>query len=465
MMNMRISDFCHFVDGKNNLTAIYNALTLGVVIVDKETADLIRGAKYRILSSEMVVSLQARDGNELMKQLIKHKLVFPPGERSDLNDYQKIQAHLSCKKIGIVYLLMTDACNLACNYCFIENAMSPEHQFSMMTKEIARFGIDLFARALKKSSGVEEPQIILYGGEPLANLTVVKDVIEYIKILKIEGNIPPNTSITINTNGTLINEEVVSVLKDAENLNVAISLDGPKEIHDFCRKYHGGRGTYDDVIKGYRMLIDNGIGAGFCCTISQYNVDHLEEISKWFVDELKAKSLGFNIMIESGKSKEVIDDVDSYAKKASRQIINCFKFFRERGIYEDRIMRKVNAFVDGYIYYRDCGGCGEQLVISPNKMVGVCQGYWGSKKYFVKADDSFDPLEHPLWEEWRHRSPLYMPQCCDCIALSVCGGGCPYSADRRHGSIWELDDIFCVHAKATTEFLIQDLIEKVASQK
>lgn len=54
-----------------------------------------------------------------------------------------------------------------------------------------------------------------------------------------------------------------------------------------------------------------------------------------------------------------------------------------------------------------------------------------------------------------------MPQCRDCIALSVCGGGCPFSADERNGSIWELDDIFCVHAKKTTEFLIKDLISQM----
>jgi uncharacterized protein len=462
-MNLRVSDFCHLVEGAKNLVAMYNALTLGVVIVDKETADLICGAKHKIIPSKKVEILQSKKkGDYLINQLMKYKLVFPLGQSLDLEDYSKIQAVLNCKRIGILYLLTTDICNLACTYCFIESAMPEGYEFSTMSEETARFGVDLFAKSLKRSSGIEEPQIIFYGGEPLANFAVVEKTLAYINRLKTEGKLPPSTSVTINTNGTLINEKIVSVLKRVEKLNVAISLDGPKEIHDLCRKYHSGGGTYSDIMKGYRLLVDNNIEAGFCCTISRYNVDHLEEIAKWFVDELGAKSIGFNLLIESNGIKNVRGNIEAYAQKAARQIINCFRFFRERGVYEDRIMRKVNAFVDGYIYYHDCGGCGQQIVVSPDGMVGVCQGYCGTKKYFVYPDTTFDPLEHPIWEQWRYRSPLYMPQCRDCIALSVCGGGCPYSADMRHRSIWELDDIFCVHAKATVEFLIRDLIERTS---
>ena len=58
-----------------------------------------------------------------------------------------------------------------------------------------------------------------------------------------------------------------------------------------------------------------------------------------------------------------------------------------------------------------------------------------------------------------------MPACRDCIALSVCGGGCPYSADLRHGSIWALDDVFCVHATATVEFLLKNLISLAVADR
>lgn len=457
-MNLRISDFCHFVDGQNNLVAMYNALTLGMVIADNETASVFRNARHKIVTADEVETLRSNGGEQLMEQLLKHKLAFPLGERPDLQDYEKIQAGLDCKTVGVLYLLTTDACNLACKYCFVENAVPNGYKFTMMSEATAQSGVDLFAKTLQKSHAVEEPQIIFYGGEPLTNFAVIEKTLTYIALLKLEGALPQNTSITINTNGTLINDHIVSVLKNVENLNIAISVDGWKEIHDRCRSYHHKGGSYDDIMRGYRLLADNGIEAGFCCTISRYNVDKLDEIARWFVEEMHAKSLGFNIMIENLGPQDIRGNALEYAQKTTEQIIKCFRYFRERGIYEDRIMRKVNAFADGKVYYYDCGGCGQQLVVLPSGMVGVCQGYCVTKKYFIYPDTTFNPLEHPIWEQWRYRSPLFMPQCRECIALSVCGGGCPYSADMRNGSIWELDNIFCVHAKATVEFLIRDLI-------
>ncbi|MDD5551639.1 MAG: radical SAM protein [Candidatus Pacebacteria bacterium] len=456
-MNLRISDFCHFVEGINNLTALYNALTLDVVIVDKETAKLFRQAKHKIISYDQINSLD----DNLVSELTRHKLVFPLDRRLDLEEYAKIQTKFRNKEIGILYLLMTDVCNLACIYCFIEGAIPENYQFSKMSTKTAQFGIDLFAKLIGKNSTVETPQIIFYGGEPFLNFEVVERMLRYIESLKSKKTLPSTTFITINTNGALINETIALTLRSFGNVNVAVSLDGPKEIHDKCRRRRDGHGSFDDTIRGYQLLVKNGVNTGICCTISQYNVEQLEEISKWFVNELGATSISFNILIESIGIEGIRGDAKVYAEKVAKQIIKCYRFFREKGIYEDRIMRKVNAFVEGYIYYNDCGGCGEQIVIAPDGMVGVCQGYCGSRKYFIHPDITFDPFNHPIWEEWKFRSPLFMEQCYNCIALSICGGGCPYSAYKSKGSIWEVDDIFCVHAKATAEFLIRDLIEKM----
>lgn len=58
------------------------------------------------------------------------------------------------------------------------------------------------------------------------------------------------------------------------------------------------------------------------------------------------------------------------------------------------------------------------------------------------------------------RSPLNMPECQDCPALGICGGGCPYQSELEMGSIWALDKRFCIHAKMTLEWLIWDLFKQ-----
>lgn len=140
-------------------------------------------------------------------------------------------------------------------------------------------------------------------------------------------------------------------------------------------------------------------------------------------------------------------------------MIECFKIACERGIHEARIMRKVRVFVDKIIYDRDCCGCGKQIVILPNGKIGVCHAYSGAEQFFVDSDDSFDPYQHSFWLDWSRRSPINMPQCY-CEALTICGGGCPHNADLNNGSIWELDNHFCIHAKETLNWLIWDLYEK-----
>jgi uncharacterized protein len=464
-MIYKLSDFCHCVESENGLVALFNSLTLGVIIVKKEIARTIYNAKDKILSQYDFDSMMCNDNIYLIDELIKNKIIFPIDQSLDMEDYLMIRNHLNQKKIGILYLLLSDNCNLKCNYCYIENSIPNHYKFSNMSKETAFYGIDLFAKSLNDSCGISNPQIILYGGEPFLNFEVMKDSILYIEKLKDDNILPNNTLITINTNGTLIEKKHIDFFKNKANISIALSIDGQKNINDICRVYHNNLGTYDNIIKAYKLLIENNINVGLCCTINKYNVANLLEISKWFISELKIESIGFNLIIEGVNIDKIRGDKNKYAEEASNQIIECFKLFREHGVYEDRIMRKVNSFIDGTIYFYDCGGCGQQLVISPDGYVGVCQGYCGDKKYFVKPDNDFNPLEHDYWNLWRHRSPLFMKQCYNCIALSICGGGCPFGADLSKGSIWELDDTFCLHAKKTTVFLIKELINNCSREK
>ena len=114
----------------------------------------------------------------------------------------------------------------------------------------------------------------------------------------------------------------------------------------------------------------------------------------------------------------------------------------------------------------DCGGCGLQIVVSPDGKIGVCQAFCGEKNFFVtESFETFNPESHPFWKQWRHRSPLTNETCKSCIALGNCGGGCPYNAYRTKGTIAALDERFCIHARETTYFLIRDLWKRQMQKK
>ena len=147
-------------------------------------------------------------------------------------------------------------------------------------------------------------------------------------------------------------------------------------------------------------------------------------------------------------------------------MIETFKLAREKGIYEDRMMRRVKNFIDKTPVVSDCGGCGLQIVVSPDGKIGVCQAFCGERKFFVTEPlETFNPESHPFWKQWRHRSPLTNETCKNCIALGNCGGGCPYNAYRVKGTIDALDERFCIYARETTYFLIRDLWKKQMQKK
>ena len=131
-------------------------------------------------------------------------------------------------------------------------------------------------------------------------------------------------------------------------------------------------------------------------------------------------------------------------------------------------MRKVDAFVNHKIHLQDCAAEGaNQLVIAPNGDVGICHGYLSTRETFVTNVDSLDFRmdQDPLFLEWNKRTPLNMEKCLDCMALGTCGGGCALNAKANHQTIWDLDERFCIHSRATLEFLIWDLFEILTKSK
>lgn len=453
---LRLSRFAHFVGAPAGYVGVFNALNLAVVAVESRIAEILK--THSELTPATVGYLE-RECPSLLPELQRQRIVVQNDDQAG-DDLAAAREHLRHAPIGILYLLLTDACNLNCQYCYFEAGMPVDYQFSKMPPAVAQRSIDLFAKVLQQpaSATIEEPQIILYGGEPFLNWETMSDALSHISDRLKGGALPANTSVTINSNGTAITDHICEVLQQFPFVTVAVSVDGPKELHDVKRKDLLGHGTFRRTDAGIRRLQKAGIKVGLCCTLSTHNLNRAKEILLWLRETYGVTSLGFNILI-SPQHTEPARLV--YADNVADAIIACFKTAREEGIYEDRIMRKVRSFVQGKINFYDCGGCGGQLVIAPNGQIGVCQAYCGTKKYFTEFSASFDPYTHPYWQQWRTRSPIGMDQCADCIALGNCGGGCAYAAENCHGNIRDLDDIFCVFSKKVIQFLVSDLVNNM----
>lgn len=449
---------------RDGVYAYYHSLRLRPLYINEKFHKLVQSlieVKDVEKITEKLLMEDATTFRQLVEGLVDLK-IFSTSLEFDEKIIKRFRNSLPKPYIQIAYFVMTENCNLACSYCFIVNKMDKGSKYEkVMTKETVKNGLDFFCRQINRQPEhfEEEKTIIIYGGEPLINYKKVQYLICLIKEYKKQGKLPEKTNVSMITNGTLISEEKARYLKQ-ENVSIAISLDGIDANSNSCRKLVDGSPAFDNIINGIKIAQEEGCNCGLSMTLTEETIKDFSKIQD-VVQEFGINSLGFNILM----TDETFQVAEDYNQKASDFILKGFEFFREKGIYEDRIMRKVKSFVDGKIYLYDCGALGgNQIVIAPNGDVGICHGYLHNREYFVTNlnEEGFNPETDETYLEWNRRTPICMEQCQDCEALGICGGGCPANAkdNGENRSIWDLDERFCVHAKKTLQWLIWDLYDK-----
>lgn len=451
--SLRWSRFAHSFQ-KDGVTALFHSLTHQVLYFPT-------GLPVPVIGGESIAS-DILTADIIQKLVGKGFLVSSKYEEQGVLDQIREQ-FLAAPSYGILYLLLTDACNLRCEYCVIEGTMPPGHTFTSMSEEVAFRGIDLFVQLWSCSTSMvsqdkRSATIIFYGGEPLMNKKVFLAAVNRIGDMKKQGLLPARARISLITNGTILDDDLMRCFLE-HDVSVSFSIDGPQEIHDANRVTVDGNGTFKQAKKSLMRCKEVGVNVSISCTISPANIDNLPQIMEWFVDELGVTGMGLNLLLDRPGYLRM--DPLEYAVLATRQIIKGYEVARRRGIYEDRMMRKIEAFVLKKLHLVDCGGCGGQIVVTPDGLIGPCHMYMPTRKHFPTTvwDADYDFFGSDLFLKWTRRSPINMPGCWDCPALGSCGGGCLYNADMRCSNMWQPDPGFCIHSKMILEWLIWDLFK------
>lgn len=441
------SKFLHLFE-KNDKYILLHSLLLRPLFIDKESLLLLN--KFDLPTLPLKLIKEFPQSQSFIEHLIKEKLIVQKDTQEVKIFREWVNKIYNDDGKSILYIIPTDQCNIRCKYCFVENSMETNHNYTFMNVEIMQKGVDFFAQNALKSN-IINPVVIFYGGEPLLNYDLVHESINYI------SQNYPHFKISILTNGMLITEKIADFFKE-KNVSVGISIDGAKEIHNNARIYKNGKGTYGLVEKGIACLKSSGFeNISFSLTVGKHNVNTLVDEVKYLYNKFHPNSFGINFLVDPEF------DINPYSvsiEDATLQVIEAFKFLREKGIYEDRMMRKVKPFINGEIHLKDCGAPGNQIVLAPNGDIGPCQGFLPSRKYFTQnINRSPNLIDDISFNEWSKRYPVNMKECIDCEALGICGGGCPYHSSLRNGSIWELDERMCKHNKLLIDWLVWETCE------
>ena len=282
----------------------YDAGTGKVISCNKDERALIS----RILSNEISVKTACELNDDFFDFVRSENLFSDKFWTFSVPDKEEFIELVSgnCEQIVIE---LTEVCNLRCGYC-IYNDHHPNHRgFSnkSMTFDIAKKSIDYLLKNFKRN----EFALTFYGGEPLANFSLMHQCIEYVrhhyKSIKL--------SYGFTTNLTLLTKEMVDYFKTIENMDIVCSLDGPKELHDRYRRYINGNGTFEVAIHNFKLLLNEFYcpekkrGLSINCVLTPpYQNEKLKKIRNFFYEELAVpKTITCNYSYVDGGEMQIED--------------------------------------------------------------------------------------------------------------------------------------------------------------
>ena len=463
---VKLSHFAHSYDLKDAV-ALYHSLRMKPVYLSKE--------KYESLQTWLASSLSDKLNNipqeieREVAELVKYKIITKV-ENEDEKVLEFIKSKIPNPAINVCYMILSEQCNIACKYCFLGNNNEKKRAHFLtenMSKRTADEALEFFINQIKLS-GIDpeenKPVLIFYGGEPLVNFEVLEYISNKVNNLRDIEPYIKNMELSLITNGLLLTRERALTLKKL-GVSIGISIDGFTEETNAMRVDKSGNPVYTKLMETLKMCKEEEVPVSLSVTLTEETVKDTKNVLT-LVNEYGIKGFGFNIMMSS----DTFVLPQSYNEAAAQFIINEFLELRKLGIYEDRIMRKLKSFSKAQVYFSDCAAtAGGQIVIAPNGQVGICHGCLHDKKYFVSniKEKDFDARKNETFIEWSKRTPINNKECEPCPALGICGGGCPINAMylKEGNTIHSIDERFCVHAKKTLEFLINDLYRVILENK
>lgn len=358
-------------------------------------------------------------------------------------------------------LHIAHACNLACRYCFAEEG-AYHGDCSLMSLDIAKRALDFLVKSSKNRRNLE---VDFFGGEPLLNWNVIKEVVLYGRSLEKQYN--KNFRFTLTTNGVLLEEEMFDFI-NREMSNVVLSIDGRREVNDRMRPLNDGSGSYDLIIEKYRKFIRSRKQADYYVrgTFTRHNLDFTEDVRH--LAELGFKQISIEPMTRLEPTEAGLD-ADDFSVRAKDIETICKEYDKLASFIIER--KKAGQAINFFHFMIDlsggpcvakrlsgCGAGTEYLAVTPWGDLYPCHQFVG-KKEFLMGNVNDGLVADRLYREFRSASVYTKAKCRECFARFYCSGGCAANAYKVCGSINECEEISCDLERKRVECAIMLKVE------
>jgi uncharacterized protein len=326
------------------------------------------------------------------------------------------------------------ACNLNCDYCFFlkKEKLYPVSNFRM-SDEVH----EAYIRQLFEAHQVPQVTVAWQGGEPtLMGIDFFRRSVELQKKYAKPGTQIENT---FQTNGILLNDEWCQFFHE-NNFLVGLSMDGPKELHDYYRKDKGGHGTFDRVVRAARLLQKHKAEFNILCTVNSKNADYPLKVYRFFRDELGVNYIQFIPIVERiNENGETgfqegnrVTDRSVRPDQFGRFLINIFDEWVKRDVGQTFVLNFDGALA-GWLNMAGTvcifgSTCGQGTALEHNGDLYSCDHFVEPNYYLGNI------LKTPMIElvasdkqrkfgcDKRDMLPRY---CRQCEVLHICNGECP----------------------------------------
>ena len=353
-------------------------------------------------------------------------------------------------------LHITHDCNLACKYCFAEEGEYHTGKRELMTYEVGKQALDFL---VANSGSRRNLEVDFFGGEPLMNWQVVKDLVAYGRSIEKEHN--KNFRFTLTTNGVLLNDEIQE-FANKEMANVVLSCDGRPEIHNLMRPFKKGAGSYELVMPKFKKLAESRNQDKYYIrgTFTRNNLDFSKDVIH-LADE------GFKqISVEPVVAQETDDYAlrqEDLPKLFQEYDSLCAEMMRRQGTPEDfNFFHFMIDLEGGPCVYKRLSGCGsgtEYMAVTPTGELYPCHQFVGNTD-FCLGDVWKGVQKKDVVNEFKHCNVYAKEECRNCFARFYCSGGCAANAFNFTGSILGNYQVGCELQKKRIECAIALKVHK-----
>ncbi|QJD18397.1 quinohemoprotein amine dehydrogenase maturation protein [Paracoccus sanguinis] len=416
------------VDGHAMLMHVPTTSLFEMDAVSRDVYDLFRRvgvADADLLQSELGDRFSPQDLAECVQSFVSLDILRDAADPGTPLAIQKVEDIA----LSTIVLNVNTGCNLACTYCYKEDLTTPA-KGERMDFETARKSIELL---LRQAAARDSVNVVFFGGEPLSNMALIRQVVEYAEARVAELGKAVDFSLT--TNATLLTEEIVDWL-NAHRVAVTVSMDGPRALHDANRKTVGGRGTYDVVAAKVRMLLAryDARPVGVRVTLTRGVTDVLA-IHDHLKNDLGFAEVGFGpatsgpiavFNLDGELLKQVFEDMKSLGRRYVEAAI------RGENIGFSNMHQLLTDIAQGMKKAVPCGAGLGMLAVDKGGDLHLCHRFVGSSQpTYGNVDQGIDvPRLAAFIEGAQDRSQF---GCRTCRIRSICAGGCYHESYARQG--------------------------------